>query len=61
MCILVAVFVVNRLDSDVTFSHNRNDTHEIIWSCSLMVDQVCVIIDSRAFQVQSVAHCGQQC
>lgn len=47
MCILVAVFVVNGLDSDVTFSHNRNDTHEIIWSCSLMVGEVCVIIDMR--------------
>ncbi len=53
--------MVNRLDSDVTFSHNRNDAHEMILGCSLVVGEVCVITDMRAIQVQSAAHCGHNC
>lgn len=53
--------MVNRLDSDVTFSHNRNGAHEMIWGCSLVLGEVCVITDMRAMQVQSAARRGHTC
>lgn len=50
--------MVNRLDSDVTFTHNPNDAHQVL--CSLMVGEVCVITVTRLTQVQCGAHRGQR-
>lgn len=50
----MAVFIVNCLDSDVTFSHNHNDAHERIGCCSPMVFfmEFFVSMDMKAIQVQ---------